>query len=292
MNPVVRFASLPHGIRLPYVEQGDPRGTPVVFLHGVTDSWRSFEPVLPELPDGIRAFALTQRGHGDADRPETGYRPQDFAADVDAFMEALQLGPAVVVGHSMGGSVAQRLALDHPERLLGLVLAGARVAWHDQPDVAELVRYVDSELRDPVDPGFVAGFQQSTLAQPVPPAFFDTAVRESLKLPARVWRRVFLEGVAGADHTGLLAGIRAPTLLLCGEFDTIARSGQEALAEAIPGSRLVTYSHAGHALHWEEPARFAADVSAFVHSVTGASTGCLRGPGHETDRQRRLAPNA
>ena len=275
MEPVVRYVSLPNGIRLPYVEHGDPLGVPVVFLHGVTDSWRSFEPVLPELPAGIRAFALTQRGHGDADRPETGYRPQNFAADVDAFMEALQLGPAVVVGHSMGGSVAQRLALDYPERLLGLVLAGARVAWQDQPDVAELVQYVVSELRDPVERGFVAEFQQSTLAQPVPPAFFDTAVRESLKLPARVWRDVFLEGVAGADHTGLLGGIRAPTLLLCGDRDTFARSGQEPLAEAIPGSRLVTYPRAGHALHWEEPARFAADLAAFVRQLTGAAASCL-----------------
>jgi pimeloyl-ACP methyl ester carboxylesterase len=259
----------------------------VVFLHGVTDSWRSFEPVLAELPDGIRAFALTQRGHGDADRPETGYRPQDFASDVDAFMDALQLDQAVVVGHSMGGSVAQRMALDYPERLLGLVLAGALVAWQDQPDVADLIQYVGSELRDPVEPGFVAEFQQSTLAQPVPPAFFDTAVRESLKLPARVWRGAFLEGVAGADHTGLLAGIRAPTLLLCGDRDTFARSGQEALAEAIPGSRLVTYSRAGHALHWEEPGRFAADIAAFVHRVTGVSAGCLRSPDREPDGRRR-----
>ena len=60
---------LPTGVTLPYVEQGDPDGVPVILLHGVTDSWRSFEPVLPHLPPSIRAFALTQRGHGDADRP-------------------------------------------------------------------------------------------------------------------------------------------------------------------------------------------------------------------------------
>ena len=57
-------------VRLPYVEQGDPDGTPVLLLHGITDSQRSWEPVLPLLPESIRAIAVTMRGHGDAERPE------------------------------------------------------------------------------------------------------------------------------------------------------------------------------------------------------------------------------
>jgi non-heme chloroperoxidase len=67
-------------IELPYVEQGNPSGVPVVMLHGVTDSWRSFEPVLPRLPDDIRAVAVTQRGHGDAPKPESGYGIEDSPA--------------------------------------------------------------------------------------------------------------------------------------------------------------------------------------------------------------------
>ena len=65
----VKSVKLSNGVTLPYVEQGDPSGVPVVLLHGITDSWRSFAPVLPSLPASIHAFALTQRGHGDADRP-------------------------------------------------------------------------------------------------------------------------------------------------------------------------------------------------------------------------------
>src|SRR5574341_1389047 len=96
------------GVELPYVEQGDRAGVPVIFLHGITDSWRSFERVLPHLPKSIHALALSQRGHGDADRPVAGYQPQNFAADVAAFIEALKLGPAVIAGHSMGSTIAQR----------------------------------------------------------------------------------------------------------------------------------------------------------------------------------------
>src|SRR5262244_1089975 len=122
MTPMVRSIALPSGVRLSYVEQGNPSGIPVLFLHGVTDSWHSFEPVLPHLPTSLHAFALSQRGHGDADRPVTGYYPQGFAADLAAFIDALSLGPAVIVGHSMGSYIAQRFALDYPDRTLGLVL--------------------------------------------------------------------------------------------------------------------------------------------------------------------------
>ncbi len=75
----------------------------MLLLHGVTDSWLSFERVLPYLPESINATALTQRGHGDADRPATGYRTRDYAADVAAFLDAVGLGAAVIVGDSMGG---------------------------------------------------------------------------------------------------------------------------------------------------------------------------------------------
>jgi non-heme chloroperoxidase len=112
MTPIIKSVELPHRVKLPYVEQGDPSGVPMILLHGYTDSWRSFEPVLPHLPQSIHAFALTQRGHGDADRPATGYRTRDFAADVGAFTDALGLGPAVVVGSSMGNTNAQRFAID------------------------------------------------------------------------------------------------------------------------------------------------------------------------------------
>ena len=283
MQPIVRTASLPHGIRLPYADHGDSAGVPVLFLHGITDSWRSFEAVLPRLPPSIRAVALTQRGHGDADRPDTGYRPQDFADDVEAFLDVLGIERAVVVGHSMGGSVAQRFSIDHGDRVAGLVLVGARAAWHDHPDVAALIEQVAGGLSDPVDPRFVLEFQQSTLAQPVPPGWLEMAVAESLKLPARVWRSAFIQGVQQADLTAVLGGIRARTLLICGELDTLARDGQDVLLAGIEHSQLVCYPGTGHALHWEDPDRFAADVTAFVRSLgidagepaSRATAGCL-----------------
>jgi len=82
MTRAIQSVELPGGPRLQYVEQGDRSGVPMVLLHGYSDSWRSFELVLPHLPPEVRAFAVTLRGHGDAARPADGYRPRDFAADI------------------------------------------------------------------------------------------------------------------------------------------------------------------------------------------------------------------
>src|SRR3954464_9826058 len=186
-SPRARTAVLSGGPRLPYVEQGDDAGLPVVFLHAFADSWRSFERVLQHLPRSIRAIALTQRGHGDAGRPATGYRVEDFASDLLAFLDVLAIESAVLVASSSAGLIVQRFAVDHPERTLGLVFIGAPRSLRDKPSVTEFVTAV-SEVSDPVDPSFVSELLDATLARPVPPDFRATLIAESLKLPARVWK--------------------------------------------------------------------------------------------------------
>ena len=89
MEPIIKTVELHNHVKLPYVEQGSFSGFPLVLLHGYADSWHSFERVLPYLPESIRVFALTQRGHGDASRPTTGYQLRDFTTDLVAFMESL-----------------------------------------------------------------------------------------------------------------------------------------------------------------------------------------------------------
>jgi non-heme chloroperoxidase len=267
MAAVVKFVELPGQVTLPYAEQGDPSGIPVVFLHGLADSWRAFELVLPHLPNSIHAFALTQRGHGDASRPAEGFRTSDFSADLAAFMDAVRLETAVIVGGSSGGFAARRFAIDRPERTLGLVLLGSPLTLHDKPGVKQVWDSTISKLTDPVDRDFVRAFQQGTLVRPVPPAFLEMLVQESLKVPARVWVAT-VAGLLEDNSPSELNQIKAPTLIVWGDQDTILpRDDQEALAAAIPGSRLIVYPGAGHAFYWEEPDRVAADLAAFVQAV-------------------------
>ena len=268
----IELATIPlsTGPMLLYAELGDPTGEAIVFLHGYSDSWFSYSRVLPLLTPSYHAFALTQRGHGDSDKPECCYTPKDFAADVDAFMDAVGIEEATLVGASTGALFAQRVALSYPRRVSRLVLVGPQTPANEAiSGLREEVR----ALEDPVPPEFVREFQESTIYQPVPQEFLDTVVSESLKLPARVWRDYLEQAVLSIDHDYVLPlrEIDAPTLILWGEQDPLfPREEQERLAAAIPGATLKVYPESGHAAHWERPEEVVRDLEAFMRGTRPA----------------------
>ena len=254
------------GVTLPYIEQGDPSGTPLIMLHGYSDSSVSYELMLPHLPESIHAFAYTQRGHADAGKPLSGYSVQDYVADLVAFLDAMSIDRAIIAGHSGGSYTAQRFAIDHPERAAGLVLIGSFRAFRDNPGIVELHEAV-SQFTDPVDPEFVREFQESCVAQPVPTEFIDRIVDGSLQVPARVWRE-YLDGLLDADVPTESGTIDTRTLILWGDQDEFCpASDQEALLQAIPRSRLETYTGTGHCPHWEQPERAATEIEEFVSAA-------------------------
>lgn len=267
MQPTLRKIQLPSRVRLEFAEQGERGRTPVIALHGVTDSWRSFEPVLPHLPPDLHVMALSQRGHGDSDKPAGDYHPADFAADVAAFMDVMAIERAVLVGHSMGSINAMRFAIDHPSRVAGLLLAGT-MPWFGRPsEVTQYYREQIVPLADPVPDAFAREFQLSTLARPIAASMLDRFVAESLKVPARVWRAAFA-GFIDDDFSKRLGEVDVPTLIVWGRHDAFCSAAeQQAMLRLIRTARLVEYADAGHAMHWEESQRFALDLARFVHSV-------------------------
>ena len=266
-HPNIKRVGLLSGVTLEYAEQGNSKGTAVIFLHGYTDSWHSFERVLSFVPESIHALAPSQRGHGDSDRPESTYLIGELSEDLNQFMDAVGVPSAFIVGHSMGSMVAERFAIDHPQRTTGLVLAGTNPSLVGNPAVEEFGQAVE-QLEDPIDRSFAQAFQESTLAHPIPPDFLATIVSESLKVPARIWKTAFA-GFLKTDFSRELSKIEAPTLIIFGDRDSFMTSADhEAVRSRIRGSRMTTYEGAGHAMHWEDPSRFAADVMAFVERVT------------------------
>lgn len=255
--------ALSTGMRMSYVEQGPAGGHPVIFLHGYSDSWYSYSRVLPILPPEVRGFALSLRGHGDSDRPASGYAMRDLAADVIAFMDAKRLVRATIVGHSMGSIVAQQVALAAPRRISGLVLIGAGRSVHNFAGVDQLTQVIE-QLTDPVPEEFIREFQQSTVTVPVPPEFMQAVVAESSKLPARVWRDLLAGMLATTEATSLSrAGI--PALVLRGDNDAYALAAeQDSLRALLGGAAFKEYAATGHAPHWERPADFVADLQAFL----------------------------
>ncbi|WP_041582793.1 alpha/beta fold hydrolase [Xylanimonas cellulosilytica] len=250
------------GLRLSYASHGE--GPAVVLLPGPTDSWRSYEPVLERLPSSIRAIAVSQRGHGDSDKPATGYEVEDFAADVISLLDTLDIRQAVLVGHSGSCPVVRRVAVDHPDRVTGLVLEASPTTLVGDAGFQEFVTAVVSGLEDPIDPGLARAFVVATSPHGIDPAVLDQFVDDLLQVPARVWRETF-GALLRYDDTHLLGRIAAPTLLIWGDADElVARPMQDELVARIPGATLTIYSGVGHSPRWEDPSRFTRDVVEFV----------------------------
>jgi non-heme chloroperoxidase len=256
---IVRLAT---GPRIHYAEHGARDGQPIILLHGWPDSWFSYSEVARMLPPGYRSFLLDQRGFGDSERPLEHYAVADFASDVVAFMDALSIPKATLVGHSFGSFVARQVAIAAPQHVHRLALIGS--GWTARNAVTNEVQASIRALADPVPAAFASEFQASTICKPVPEAFFERLVAESCKLPARLWREVF-DSLLDYDDRDSLSRIEVPTLLLWGERDALfSRDDQDKLAATIPRAELLAYAGIGHSPNWECPQRVADDIAAFV----------------------------
>jgi len=265
-RPALPSIALPSGPRLQFLAQGAPDGFPVLLLHGYGDTCRSFGPMLARLPGNVRALAPTQRGHGEGENDAT-CTLDGMAADAAAFLDAMGSASALVVGHSLGGSVALRLALRHPARVRGLVLVGGFASLRDNPTVPAFRARLES-LVDPVDRGFVTSFRASMVASPVDDGLFAMLVEESCKMPADRWRAFFRCMVEEGHRPDDLRRIGAPTLLVWGDRDAyIGRHDQQVLLQALPNARLVVHHGRGHCPHWEDPPAVAAEITAFGEAI-------------------------
>lgn len=266
----VRKVGLATGVTLSYVSTSPASGTAVLLLHAWGESRRSFDRLLPLLPSTIHGIAMDQRGHGDAGKPRVGYSLELFAEDIVAFMDAVGISSAVLVGSSSGGYVAQQVAVTSPHRVAGLVLVGAPRDLHGRPPFADKI----DRLTDPMDAAWV---RESLTWFPwfhqVPQWYVEDRVRDGVRIPAHVWRDTF-NGLITARPPTDAGAIAAPTLVIWGDRDELlTREQEEALAAAIPASRLAVYEDTDHLVLWEQPERVARDLVTFVESLHSGRPG-------------------
>lgn len=233
-------------------------------IPGLADSWHIFDRLMTHMPETLHIYALSQRGHGDSSRPAVGYRTQDFTADLVMFMNALNIEKAVILGASSGGFTARNLAINHPERTLGLVLIGSPATLQGIAAVQEIWETTISKLKDPVSKEFVEKFTRSMFTEAVPPAFIEMTLQENQKVSAQVWRDT-TAGILAEPFPGELKKITAPTVIIWGGQDKLlTRSSQEAMTTVIPNARLVVHQDGGHMLYCDEPEAVVQDITAFI----------------------------
>jgi 3-oxoadipate enol-lactonase len=264
-----------NGVRLFYEETGAPDAPPLVLIMGWGGDHTAWAFQVPALAVDHRVIALDNRGAGQSDVPEGPYTIPGMAADVVGLMDALGVTRAHICGASMGGMIAQELALRHPARVrtlqlhctapaidaYGRFLIDTLLAVKARGDREENVRAVMPWLlcrKTMIErPDFIRFWIERALAYPYPTGY------EGLARQA--------DAIRGHDTTARLGEIRVPTLLTTGAEDILVPpASSRELHARIPGAELVTIPDAGHLHFIEQMERFNAVCLEFLRKHRGA----------------------
>lgn len=261
-------------LRIAYELRGTAhRGRPwLVLIQGMGLDRLGWQPVLRKLGRHFRLVLVDNRGFGRSDRPDGSFAVADMADDIVAVLDAAGIGRAHVLGASLGGLVAQELAITHPERVDGLVLACTTPGWpFTYPMPFTSVRLMAATRRMPAEARRRRHTENALSARTV--QYHPELVNRLLELQgSRPADRGVLsaQAAAGARYAGRLrqTRIRARTLVLQGGADTVVdpRNGR-LLADRIPDARLVTFPELGHLLFWEDPDGFAEAITSFLGPI-------------------------
>jgi pimeloyl-ACP methyl ester carboxylesterase len=272
------FLELAPGYRIHYREQGPPQAPVLLLVHGYSDSYATWQGWMEALAPRFRVISLDLPGHG------LTAAPSDFVLDADALAELLlqlidrlQLPPLVLAGNSMGGGVAWKFALAHPERLRALVLVAA--VGLDTGESTGQSGLIFRLLQQ--------GWARQLLATLDTRALLRQALRAQVHDARLITEQVVAQWADYLRYPGhrpillsawsrpplqaspsQLATLSMPTLILQGESDpVIAPAASRRLAQAIPGAKLLLYPQVGHLPQREIALRSARDVADFMHTL-------------------------
>jgi len=264
------------GIEVAFEVHGE--GDPLVCIMGIGYSRHDWRWTLPALSRHFQTIIFDNRCMGDTGCPENEFTMRDIAEDVVAILDRLAIDSAHVFGVSMGGFVAQEMAINHPDRVRCLILGATHLGLKTCiPLSEETMKHLTSTFDDPeqrirqrmpysLRPGWVDEH----------PGEFEEIVRQ--RLPHQPSDEKYARLYAAAltqDTAERVGGIKAPTLVLQGTADRVVPpENARLIAEAIPGARVEWLQGAGHLFFIEEPEKLAGLIAGFCtqfdsHQATG-----------------------
>ena len=255
-------------LRIAYRREGD--GPCLVLLHGILQDSRSWRWQIDVLRDDFTVIAWDAPGCGQSDDPPVDWRMTELADCLDAFLRALDVRKAHILGLSLGTTIALELYRRHPEVVDSLILASGYAGWVGSLSSEEVAQRLESCLvqseQDPAD--FVPLWIPGILTDSAPKALCDEVAAIMADFhPAGF--RMMARAMADADMRDMLDDIDVQTLLLFGEEDKRAPLNiARALHQAIPTATLTTVPEVGHLLNCETPAVFNDAIKRFVHDVS------------------------
>jgi 3-oxoadipate enol-lactonase len=261
-----------NGIELYYETYGDA-GKPLVLISGIGYSLWEWHCMIPLLKNRFQVIVFDNRGVGQSDKPAGPYSAQMLAADTAGLLNALGIEKAIVMGHSMGGFVAQAMALDFPSRLEKLILCSTNFGGPRAiPVTPEAMKVLSDVTSDPLT-RFKNGLVVSTapgwaeknpqvldewikwrIANPVDPASYQAQMAIGLSLIPE-----------SAAFETKLPRVKVPTLILFGAHDQVVpHENANLIAKQIANSKVIIFPDAGHFFPIEIPEAAARAIVEFA----------------------------
>jgi 3-oxoadipate enol-lactonase len=253
-------------VRIAYELRGE--GPPLLLVHGLGYARWGWEPVVDGLARRFRVCLFDNRGIGESDVPHGPYTARAMAEDAVAVLDAAGVDRAHVLGTSLGGMIAQEVALGWPDRVEKLVLVCTTAGVQGFPMPEQTVRLFASSASLPFEEA-LRKFVENALAPDADPALVELLVQRRLANPFDMngWRSQAGAGM-GFDSLDRLGEIRTPTLAIHGTADAVIDwRNSELLAQRIPDARVELVEGGGHLFMWEQPERFVRSVTEFLEET-------------------------
>lgn len=251
-------------VQLHYREDGDPGGAPVVFANSLGTDFRLWDKILPLLPAGLRIIRYDKRGHGLSSCPKPPYSMGMLVHDAERLMDALEVKEALFVGLSIGGMIAQGLAVKRPDLIRAMVISNTAAK-------IGTVEMWQARLETLASGGIEA------LADAVMERWFSKAFRATPELIA--WRNLLVRmpadgyggcsaAISGTDLYTPTSGLRLPLLAIAGSEDgSTPPDLVRETADLVPGSKFHLIRGAGHLPCVEKPEEYAEVLGRFMREV-------------------------
>lgn len=251
-------------VSLHYREDGDPGGAPVVFANSLGTDLRLWDAILPLLPQGLRVIRYDKRGHGLSSCPPAPYAMGALVSDAERLLDHLNVRDCVFVGLSIGGMIAQGLAVKRMDQVRAMVISntaakiGTKEMWDDR---------IAAVQADGIE----------ALADPVMERWFSKAFRATPEI--ELWRNMLVRqpaqgyagcsaAISGSDFYTTTASLTLPTLAIAGTEDgSTPPDLVRETAGLIRGSRFELIRGAGHLPCVEKPAEYAALLNSFLKDI-------------------------
>ncbi len=246
------------------------RGQPVILLHGWLCSWGLWLNTMTKLGDHFRMYALDLWGFGESAKKRDTYYVQDYINLVDQFMDHLGIQSALLVGHSMGGTVSLAAAIQYPQRVRKAVAIGSPIVGSSLSLLLKIFgRYLAAWVVHKNMWGLKLGFRVLAPFYSSDPGWYEMMSRDL----SQTTLESFLMSIASLRKTDLrpqLHQISVPVMGMYGDKDIVVHPAQwKPLIEAVPTARIERFPKAGHFIMLDEPKRFVSKLHNFLDTAHG-----------------------